>query len=347
MIWVAALALLALLPSPTGGSKRAGCVLACSRSRSKGCRRASTASGSPTSPTSISGCRSRGRVATERAVAWVAERRPDLVCITGDLVSHPRGVPLLVQLLGTLERPTVVLGNHDVAVTRDPFSRAAELDGLEGAAQLLAGRGDRRRAERATDPDRGRRCRELSARVCSTLGACRPRRRSPHPALPLPGYRPPPPCRSLPPRARGASPRGPDCPPLSGREGDTCASGSTVRRRGVSHRGRGDARLAGHRDNVRAVPILRTTGGDRARSPSCCPAPRTRIKPPGATIHLMEGHSLISADILASYAADAALEIEGVRGLVEGSRARGTRASRWRTTKVSSPSSFTSLSTGG
>jgi len=36
----------------------------------------------------------------------------------------------------------------------------------------------------------------------------------------------------------------------------------------------------------------------------------------------MEGHSLISTDILASYAADAALEIDGVRGLVEGTRPR-------------------------
>jgi len=36
----------------------------------------------------------------------------------------------------------------------------------------------------------------------------------------------------------------------------------------------------------------------------------------------MEGHSLISADILASYAADAALEIDGVRRLVESSRPR-------------------------
>ena len=83
------------------------------------------------------GVPSRGRVATERAVAWVAGRRPDLVCITGDLVSHPRGVPLLVRLLGTLERPLVVLGNHDVAVTRDPFSRAAELDGLGEVGVLL------------------------------------------------------------------------------------------------------------------------------------------------------------------------------------------------------------------
>lgn len=36
----------------------------------------------------------------------------------------------------------------------------------------------------------------------------------------------------------------------------------------------------------------------------------------------MEGHSLISADILASYAADAALEIDGVCGLVDGTRPR-------------------------
>ncbi len=36
----------------------------------------------------------------------------------------------------------------------------------------------------------------------------------------------------------------------------------------------------------------------------------------------MEGHSVISADILASYAADAALGIDGVRGMVEGPRMR-------------------------
>jgi len=34
----------------------------------------------------------------------------------------------------------------------------------------------------------------------------------------------------------------------------------------------------------------------------------------------MEGHALISADVVASYAGDAALEIEGVRRLVDGSR---------------------------
>jgi predicted MPP superfamily phosphohydrolase len=79
---------------------------------------------------------SRGRVATERAVAWARERGPDLVCVTGDLVSHPRGEPQLRELLHQLGRPYVVLGNHDVAMTKDPFSRAAELDDLREAALL-------------------------------------------------------------------------------------------------------------------------------------------------------------------------------------------------------------------
>lgn len=79
---------------------------------------------------------SRGNRATSVAVAWVADRRPDIVCVTGDLVSHPRGEPELRSLLARLERPLVVLGNHDVAVTRDPFSRAAELRDLESAELL-------------------------------------------------------------------------------------------------------------------------------------------------------------------------------------------------------------------
>jgi predicted MPP superfamily phosphohydrolase len=79
---------------------------------------------------------SRGNLASERAAAWVAARRPELVCVTGDLVSHPRGEPKLRQLLGRLDEPLVILGNHDIAVTRDPFSRAAELKDLERATLL-------------------------------------------------------------------------------------------------------------------------------------------------------------------------------------------------------------------
>ena len=79
---------------------------------------------------------SRGNAASERAAAWVADRRPDIVCVTGDLVSNPRGEFRLRAILARLESPYVVLGNHDVAVTRDPFSRAAELRDLERARLL-------------------------------------------------------------------------------------------------------------------------------------------------------------------------------------------------------------------
>ena len=79
---------------------------------------------------------SRGNRASAAAVDWVAARRPDLVCVTGDLVSHPRGERRLRTLLASLDEPFVVLGNHDVAVSRDPFSRAAELHDLEQAHLL-------------------------------------------------------------------------------------------------------------------------------------------------------------------------------------------------------------------
>src|SRR6476619_4900358 len=84
---------------------------------------------------------SRGNQAGERAIRWIAERKPDIVCITGDLVSHPRGERRLRALVACLSEPFVVLGNHDVAVTRDPFSRAAELDDL-GQARLLGDRAE-------------------------------------------------------------------------------------------------------------------------------------------------------------------------------------------------------------
>jgi uncharacterized protein len=82
------------------------------------------------------GTPSRGLVATERAIAWTESRDPDLVFVTGDLLSHPRGEPRLRELLHRLSRPYVVLGNHDIASTKDPFSRAAVLDDLAEAVLL-------------------------------------------------------------------------------------------------------------------------------------------------------------------------------------------------------------------
>jgi uncharacterized protein len=69
------------------------------------------------------GVPSRGRRAVAEAVAWIAERRPNIVCITGDLVSRRSGVPQLETLLRELGPSFVVLGNHDFADSRDPFSQ--------------------------------------------------------------------------------------------------------------------------------------------------------------------------------------------------------------------------------
>jgi len=80
---------------------------------------------------------SRGRRAVERAVDWVAERQPDLVAVTGDLLSRPRGQAELIALLAKLRHPYIVLGNHDHAISRDPFSRPVDLGRLEHGRLLL------------------------------------------------------------------------------------------------------------------------------------------------------------------------------------------------------------------
>jgi uncharacterized protein len=85
------------------------------------------------------GVPSRGQRAAAHAVAWIAERKPDLVCVTGDLVSRRRGVPLLERLLRELGPCLVVLGNHDFADSRDPFSQridASVFASLEGVTVL-------------------------------------------------------------------------------------------------------------------------------------------------------------------------------------------------------------------
>jgi uncharacterized protein len=82
------------------------------------------------------GVPSRGGRAVEQAVEWVASREPDLVVITGDLLSRPRAEPRLRSLLGRLPGSFAVLGNHDFAFSRDPFSKPVELAEL-GDTELL------------------------------------------------------------------------------------------------------------------------------------------------------------------------------------------------------------------
>lgn len=79
---------------------------------------------------------SRGTSAVERAVEWVEARQPDLTLISGDLLSRRSGEARLRALLARLPRCFAVLGNHDFAVTRDPFSHPAEVVDLEPATLL-------------------------------------------------------------------------------------------------------------------------------------------------------------------------------------------------------------------
>jgi predicted MPP superfamily phosphohydrolase len=78
--------------------------------------------------------------ALRKAVDWAAPQELDLVAVTGDLVSRQRGVTALGRELGRLHPrhgTYAVLGNHDVASTRDPFSRPADLSGVDAAVLLV------------------------------------------------------------------------------------------------------------------------------------------------------------------------------------------------------------------
>jgi len=77
------------------------------------------------------GLPSRGAVAVERAVEWTAERKPDLICVSGDLLSRRSGEARLRTLLARLPQPAfAILGNHDFAISRDPFSEPTGITDL-------------------------------------------------------------------------------------------------------------------------------------------------------------------------------------------------------------------------
>ena len=83
------------------------------------------------------GVPSPGVGAAWQAAVWARRREPDLVAISGDLLTHPRGEPMLRQLVRILPEPVfVVLGNHDIALSRDPQARATDLRELEPATLL-------------------------------------------------------------------------------------------------------------------------------------------------------------------------------------------------------------------
>jgi uncharacterized protein len=78
--------------------------------------------------------------AVRKAVDWGREQHPDLVAVTGDLVSRPRGAPGLRRALSALAAPYgvhVVLGNHDFGRTRDPFNQPGDPAEVESAGAVL------------------------------------------------------------------------------------------------------------------------------------------------------------------------------------------------------------------
>jgi predicted MPP superfamily phosphohydrolase len=83
------------------------------------------------------GVPSRGLRAVRDAVGWVAERKPDIVCVTGDLVSRRSGMAELERLLAELGPCYLVLGNHDFADSRDPFSQRVDPEAFAGLGTLL------------------------------------------------------------------------------------------------------------------------------------------------------------------------------------------------------------------
>jgi predicted phosphodiesterase len=78
----------------------------------------------------------RGSHAVERAAEWVAERQPDLTLVSGDLLTRASGEPLLRRVVAELPRCYAILGNHDLAISRDPFVERTFLRELEPATLL-------------------------------------------------------------------------------------------------------------------------------------------------------------------------------------------------------------------
>ena len=72
------------------------------------------------------GVPSRGRRAVELAVDWTVERQPDLVCITGDLLSRVGGEPLWleeeVEYVDS-RAPSVGRGYMNIVRTRNNVNR--------------------------------------------------------------------------------------------------------------------------------------------------------------------------------------------------------------------------------
>jgi uncharacterized protein len=78
--------------------------------------------------------------AFDRVLAWAEDDPPDVVAITGDLVTRRSGRAKLEDLLSRLSARHgiyAVLGNHDVDDARDPFTRPTDVADLRAADTVL------------------------------------------------------------------------------------------------------------------------------------------------------------------------------------------------------------------
>jgi uncharacterized protein len=78
--------------------------------------------------------------AFDRVLAWAEDEPPDVVAITGDLVTRSGGRATLEHLLSRLPARYgvyAVLGNHDVDDARDPFMRPTDVADLRAADTVL------------------------------------------------------------------------------------------------------------------------------------------------------------------------------------------------------------------
>ena len=110
-------------PAPVGGHDRAASTRAGRHPRRASLRLPPrrTLAGRPRG-------RARGRLG-RRALA-------ELVLISGDLLTHPRGERKLRELVERIPGAIAVLGNHDFGDARDPLASPSRLDEIEPARLL-------------------------------------------------------------------------------------------------------------------------------------------------------------------------------------------------------------------
>jgi predicted MPP superfamily phosphohydrolase len=84
-----------------------------------------------------------GLAMLERTVTWSEQLRPDLIALTGDLVTRARGIEPLQRAAATLATTArvgafAVFGNHDHGDATDPFADGSTVETLDGF-QVLPG----------------------------------------------------------------------------------------------------------------------------------------------------------------------------------------------------------------